>query len=81
MIAHEPEMVLLGAAMLGACAAGEYASLASASVAMAGGPAIVMQPVAGGAAYHERKYRVFLRMLDDQRAYRAIMNDTDDMTG
>ena len=27
-------------------------------------------------AYHERKYRVFLRMSSDQATYRAMMTET-----
>lgn len=69
---HEPEMVLVGAGILGAYAAGKYASLEAASAAMAG-RAEVIRPRAGCTEYHRQKYRVFLKMLNDQQEYRKIM--------
>lgn len=69
---HESEMVLLGAAILGAVAAEEYPGLEVATRAMAG-RARVVQPRPETSDYHRRKYAVFQRMLCDQRAYREIM--------
>lgn len=72
LLARETEMVLLGAAMLGACAAGQFGTLQQASRAMAG-PANLVVPDRLIAGYQVRKYAVFLKMLDDQRSYRDIM--------
>ncbi len=69
----EPEAVLLGAAILGAVAAGDFDSVLSAMAAMnAAGQAI--SPSGGDTArYHAAKYAVFGRMYDDQMAYRSLM--------
>jgi FGGY-family pentulose kinase len=69
----EPEAVILGAAMLGAVAAGDVPSVVAAMGAMsrAGG---TIAPAGGAvASFHARKHQVFLRMHDDQLAYRALM--------
>jgi len=68
----EPEAVLLGAAMLGAVAAGAYADLAQTMAAMNQAERVIAAD-ASARAYHERKHRVFQRMHADQLAYRAIM--------
>jgi ribulose kinase len=65
--------VLLGAAMLGAVAAGRFADLPAAMVAMSG-PAGSVSPRGGAiAAYHNAKYNVFRRMQDDFAQYAALM--------
>jgi FGGY-family pentulose kinase len=70
---REPEAVLLGAAMLGAVAAGGYPSLTAAMSAMNSADQII-EPAAGETyAYHARKHQVFLRMHEDQLAYRNLM--------
>lgn len=66
------ESVLLGAAILGAVACGNYPSIQEAMEAMGGEGSVVM-PNKQDFSYHEKKYRVFLRMLDDQKAYQTIM--------
>jgi ribulose kinase len=71
---REPEAVLLGAAMLGAVAASDFASLEQAMDAMNGVAHIVTPGVGEVAAYHERKHRVFLQMHEDQLGYRALMS-------
>jgi FGGY-family pentulose kinase len=69
----EPEAVLLGAAILGAVAAGDQPSVAAAMAAMTRAGRIV-EPTSGEVArFHDAKHRVFLRMHDDQLAYREIM--------
>jgi len=77
VLAKEPEAVLLGAAMLGAVAAGRYSSLLAAMGAMNEADAIVLPSGAGAhpevEPFYEGKYRVFLRMGGDQIAYRALM--------
>lgn len=64
--------VLLGSAMLGATAAGRYRSLPAAMAAMAP-PGRLFQPDPGCRPFHDRKYQVYERMIEDQRAYGAIM--------
>lgn len=84
-------MVLLGAAILGACAGGEFDTLEVidrknknkillthslllklASKTMAG-KALIVLPNNAAFFYHQRKYSVFLKMMDDQIAYRTMM--------
>lgn len=69
----EPEAVLLGAAILGAVASGQQASVLAGMAAM-NRAGRVLEP-AGGAVgrYFDAKYRVQQRMYDDQMAYRALM--------
>ncbi|OYV63391.1 MAG: hypothetical protein B7X01_00340 [Acidiphilium sp. 21-62-4] len=69
----EPEAVLLGAAILGAVAGGAYPDVRSAMGAMSrSGEAIA--PDAALRSYHDRKYRVFRKLHDDQMSYRALMS-------
>ncbi|XP_062543115.1 FGGY carbohydrate kinase domain-containing protein [Armigeres subalbatus] len=76
LLPHETEAVLLGSAMMGACAAGVFADLKTAATEM-GGTAEVVKPDMSddNRDYHERKYRVFLKMVDDQRTYEKLMNN------
>jgi FGGY-family pentulose kinase len=74
------EAVLLGSAMLGAVAAGDVPSVTAAMSAMSrAGPSpqgSVIEPAPPGGAvaeFHAKKHRVFLRLYEDQLAYRAIM--------
>jgi ribulose kinase len=70
---REPEAVLLGSAILGAVASGDRASVVEAMGAMAS-LASTVEPRGGEvAAFHDGKHRVFLRMHEDQMAYRALM--------
>ena len=69
----EADGVLLGSAMLGAAASGTCASLDAAMAAMTR-PGRVVLPDPGAASFHDRKYRVYRRMIDDQRSYAAIMS-------
>lgn len=69
---HEEESVLLGAAILGACAS-QYFSSINEAINVMGGNADVIHPVTDIKAFHDKKYRVFLRMLQDQLKYRTIM--------
>jgi ribulose kinase len=69
----EPEAVLLGAAILGAVASGDQGSVVDAMAAMNRAGRII-QPAGGEVArFHDAKHRVFLRMHDDQLAYRELM--------
>ncbi len=70
---REPEAVLLGSAMMGAVAAGDHSSLLSAMGTMSAALGVI-EPAGGEVAeYHDRKYRVFQRMYEDQVAYAQIM--------
>jgi D-ribulokinase len=72
VLPEEPEAVLLGAAILGAVAAGAYPSVQDGMAAMTrAGRMVEPDPAAKG--FHDRKYAVFLRMTEDQLAYRALM--------
>lgn len=70
----EPESVLLGSAILGACASGCFQDVNAALKAM-GGTGRSVKPNADVIKYHEKKYKVFLEMLEDQQKYRSIMNN------
>lgn len=72
LIPDEQEMVLVGSAMLGACAAKVYDSLESASAAM-GGTGQLGIPQFATKDYHDCKYQVFLEMLKDQLKYKDMM--------
>lgn len=73
ILPYEPEAVLLGAAVLGAVAAGDYKTVLGAMAAMnAAGETILP---AGGEVkrYHDAKHKIFHRMYDDFMAYREMM--------
>ena len=72
VLPEEPEAVLLGAAILGAVAGGAYASIQDAMAAMTRAGRVI-EPNPAARAFHDRKYAVFLRMTEDQLAYRALM--------
>ena len=68
----QDEAVLLGAAILGAAAGGAHPSIEAAMGAMSEIGSTVA-PEEATRSYHEKKYKVFCRMSEDQRAYRSIM--------
>ena len=71
----EPEAVLLGAAILGAVACGDRASIVDAMGAMTRAGRVI-EPAGGEVArYHAAKHRVFQRMYGDQMAYRELMHE------
>lgn len=73
VLPKEPEAVMLGAAILGRVACGDSASVEDAMVAMDRAGEVI-EPARGAVAeFHEKKHRVFLRMHEDQMAYRAAM--------
>lgn len=74
LVPHEAESVLLGAAILGATASGVYDSVLSAIGSMAG-KAEVISPDYNLQRFHEMKYKVFRKLLDDQLSYRKIMSN------
>lgn len=73
LVPEESEMVLVGSAMLGACAAKFYPSLELASRGMASSCEAV-HPNPAIHDYHERKYKVFRQMVEDQLKYKRIMH-------
>lgn len=76
ILPEEPEAVILGSAILGAVASGHFSSVVEAMASMTRAGRII-KPAAGAVnEYHKSKYRVFLRMYDDQMVYREIMNDS-----
>jgi len=70
----EPEAVLLGSAVLGAVAAGDFKTVLGAMAAMNGAGRRIAPAGGPVAEYHQRKYRVFHRMYDDFLAYRQLMS-------
>ncbi|XP_046965108.1 FGGY carbohydrate kinase domain-containing protein [Vanessa cardui] len=70
---HEKESVLVGAAILGACAS-SYFNNVQAAIQSMGGTADVVKPNLKIKSYHDKKYQVFLKMFQDQLQYRSIMN-------
>jgi ribulose kinase len=62
---------LLGAAMLGAAASGVM-TLGEGMSAMSGVSQLV-QPSLVDTDFHDRKYRVYRKMIDDLREYEDIM--------
>lgn len=72
LVPHESETMLVGAAMLGACAAKIFPSLESASTGMAS-KCDVIHPNSTLRSYHERKYKVFRQLIEDQLKYKQIM--------
>ncbi|KAL7307529.1 hypothetical protein TKK_0000226 [Trichogramma kaykai] len=75
LLPAEKESVLLGSAILGACAAQTFSSVNDAITKM-GGSAIVVHPDPETFSYHEKKYRVFKKMVDDQNQYKEYMRET-----
>lgn len=72
------EPVLLGSAMLGATAAGQFTTLQDAMREMSG-PAATITPRSDGVQrYHDAKYAVFLKMQADFAAYRTLMTSAGD---
>lgn len=70
---REEESVLVGAAILGACASQYFVNINEAMRVM-GGTADVIRPNTNIKSFHDKKYRVFLKMLDDQLNYRVLMS-------
>jgi ribulose kinase len=73
VLPREPEAVLLGAALLGAVAARAYPDIITAMKAMAGAGRQLTPDAGAVRAYHDRKYRVYHRMHDDQLRYNDLM--------
>jgi FGGY-family pentulose kinase len=72
VLPKEPEAVLLGSAILGAVAAKAYPTILDAMTTMTA-VASAIQPDTTTKEYHRKKYRVYHRMYDDQKAYREMI--------
>ncbi|UCD74973.1 MAG: FGGY-family carbohydrate kinase [Phycisphaerales bacterium] len=72
ILPQEPEAVLLGSAILGAVAGGEFGSVLEAMAAMNHAGATI-EPNRATASYHDAKHAIFHRMYEDQMAYRENM--------
>ena len=71
VVPSESESMLLGSAVLGGVAAGVWPQLSDAlSVTTVSS---TQDPDPSTAAFHNAKYTVFRRMLEDQQSYQAIM--------
>ncbi len=69
----ESEAVLLGSAILGAVACGDFTDIVAAMARMNRAGDII-EPAGGEIGrYHQAKYEVFLRQHDDLMSYRSIM--------
>ncbi|XP_074953563.1 FGGY carbohydrate kinase domain-containing protein isoform X5 [Phalacrocorax aristotelis] len=75
VLSKEVESVLVGAAVLGACASRDFASIQEAMAKM-GKIGRVVQPNHEHKRFYDKKYRVFLKLVEHQREYRSIMNSS-----
>ncbi|KAK7944778.1 hypothetical protein WMY93_000506 [Mugilogobius chulae] len=73
VLPDQMEAVLVGAAVLGACASQDYDSIQEAMAKMAKVGTVVW-PDDKVKCFYKRKYCVFLRLVDHQREYQALMN-------
>ncbi|XP_053485738.1 FGGY carbohydrate kinase domain-containing protein isoform X1 [Ictalurus furcatus] len=74
VLAAEREAVLVGAAVLGACASRDYTSIQEAMEKMARIGKVV-RPNLELESFYRKKYAVFLRLFAHQREYAALMSD------
>lgn len=74
ILPNEEESVLLGAAILGASASNNFSNIQEAMKKM-GGKGKLLKPDPEDKHYHDQKYKVFLKMVEHQRDYAAIMRD------
>uniref|UniRef100_A0A8C2V3U5 FGGY carbohydrate kinase domain-containing protein n=3 Tax=Chinchilla lanigera TaxID=34839 RepID=A0A8C2V3U5_CHILA len=73
VLSQEVESVLVGAAILGACASGDFASVQEAMARMSKAGKVVF-PRHEDKKYYDKKYRVFRKLVEHQKEYSAIMN-------
>ncbi|XP_045753531.1 FGGY carbohydrate kinase domain-containing protein isoform X6 [Mirounga angustirostris] len=72
VLSQEVESVLVGAAILGACASGDFASVQEAMARMSKVGKVVL-PRLEDKRYYDKKYQVFLKLVEHQKEYAAIM--------
>lgn len=73
LVSYEPECVLLGASILGATASKIYPDLKTA-ISDLKSEAYQIEANTNSFEFHSRKYKVFLKMLSDQKSYKEIMD-------
>lgn len=73
VLGSEPEAVLLGAAMLGATASGDFGTIVDAMQSMSRSGRIVQPGNSECLEYHGKKYQVFLRMYEHFMDIRTLM--------
>ncbi|XP_058159485.1 FGGY carbohydrate kinase domain-containing protein isoform X4 [Dasypus novemcinctus] len=74
VLSQEVESVLVGAAILGACASGDFASVQEAMARMSKVGKVVF-PRHEDKRYYDKKYQVFLKLVEHQKEYAAIMKE------
>ncbi|MFQ6674744.1 MAG: FGGY-family carbohydrate kinase [Fidelibacterota bacterium] len=74
ILPREPEAVLLGSAILGAVASGDFPSILEAMKSMSGVDRTVNPAGENVRRYHRAKHAVFHRMLRDQLDYRRLLS-------
>ncbi len=72
----EPEAVILGSALLGAVAAGDFPSVVAGMGAMNRADRVIETAGDDVLRYHDARFKVFHRMYEDQLAYRDLMRGT-----
>ncbi|XP_057166607.1 FGGY carbohydrate kinase domain-containing protein isoform X6 [Ursus arctos] len=72
VLSQEAESVLVGAAVLGACASGDFTSVQEAMARMSKVGKVVF-PRLEDKRYYDKKYQVFLKLVEHQKEYAAIM--------
>jgi len=73
VLPKEPEAVLLGSAILGGVASGDFQSIPDAMAAMSGVGGEIMPGQGEVTIYHDRKHQVFHQMHDDHLKYRELL--------
>ncbi|KAI8773147.1 FGGY carbohydrate kinase domain-containing protein [Biomphalaria glabrata] len=73
VLPNAEQSILLGSAMLGACASGHFPNLQAALASM-GGQGTVLSANQNISSFHEKKFQVFLAMVQDQKKYQSIMS-------
>ncbi|XP_006862548.1 PREDICTED: FGGY carbohydrate kinase domain-containing protein-like isoform X1 [Chrysochloris asiatica] len=74
VLSQEVESVLVGAAILGACASGDFTSVQEAMARMSKIGKVVF-PRCEDKRYYDKKYQVFLKLVEHQKEYAAIMKE------
>lgn len=73
VLPREPEAVLLGSAVLGAMASGQFTGILSAMESMNATGQVIPPSLGSATDFHARKYRVFHQMHADFIRYRRLM--------
>jgi FGGY-family pentulose kinase len=74
VLPSEPEAVILGSALLGAVAAGDFPTVVTGMGAMNRAGRIIEPAGDAVRRYHDAKYAIFHRMYDDHMAYRTLID-------